>query len=101
MKNKVILIAKKDCHFCEVLMVELMEIHKLKPYIIMDNVAPDLFNDFSKHFGVNRYPVIQIDTGEEFITIHMDKTHPGNNPKYILVEDIEHMLNKTLEFISE
>ena len=101
MENKVILIARKDCHFCEVLMVELVEIHKLKPYIIVDFVVPDLFNDFTRHFGITRYPVVQIDTGQEFITIHMDKTHPGNDPKYIFVESVGHMIDKTLELISE
>ena len=101
MKNKVILVARKDCHFCEVLMVELTEVHKLKPYIIVDSVAPELFTDFTKHFGINRFPAVQIDTGEEFITIHMDKNHPGNDPKYIFVESVGHMLDKTLELISE
>ena len=36
--------------------------------------------DFSKHFGINRYPAVQIDNGKEFITIHMDKDFKTDNP---------------------
>ena len=101
MEKKVIVIAKKDCHFCEVLLYEMIEINKLKPYTIMDNVAPELFSDFSKHFSVNRFPAVQIDNGVEFITIHMDKDQITDSPNYIYVNNIGEMLDKTLEFISE
>jgi hypothetical protein len=101
MEKKVIVIAKKDCHFCEVLLYEMIEINKLKPYTIMDNVAPELFSDFVKHFAVNRFPAIQIDNGVEFITIHMDKNQTIDNPNYIYVNNIGEMLDKVLELISE
>jgi hypothetical protein len=101
MEKKVILVGKKDCHYCEVLFYELVEIHNLKPFFIFEHSSPELFVDFSKHFGINRYPASQIDNGKEFITIHMDKDFKTDNPNYIFVESIEHMIDKTLELISE
>jgi hypothetical protein len=101
MEKKVILVGKKDCHYCEVLFYELVEIHKLKPFFIFEQTSPELFTDFSKHFGINRYPASQIDDGKDFITIHMDKDFKTDSSNYIFVESVGHMVDKTLELISK
>jgi hypothetical protein len=100
MEKKVIAVGKMDCHFCEMLFHELVEIHKLKPYFIIDNIEPELFKDFKNHFGINRFPAVQVDNGTDFITIHMDKDYP-DTPNYILVNNVGEMIDKTLELISE
>jgi hypothetical protein len=99
MENKVILIARQDCHWCEVLLYELLQVYKIDPLIIFDTQTPELFNDFTKHFGIKRYPVIQIDNGTEFITIHQDIEYFNNNktsPNYIFVKDLNEMIDKAL-----
>jgi hypothetical protein len=58
--------------------------------------------DFNKHFGIKRYPVVQIDNGNEFITIHQDVEYFNNNkdtPNYIFVNDLNELIDKTLELI--
>jgi hypothetical protein len=100
MENKVIAVGRADCHFCEMLFYELVEIHKLDPYFIVDSVEPELFKDFKNHFGINRFPAVQVDNGTDFITIHMDKDYP-DTPNYILVNNLGEMIDKTLELISE
>jgi hypothetical protein len=100
MKYKVILIGKRDCHFCEILFYEIIELHKIESYTIIDHIEPELFKDFTKHFGINRFPAVQVDNGTDFITIHMDKDYP-DTPNYILVNNVGEMIDKTLELISE
>jgi len=72
MNKKVILIVREGCQLCEVLEHELVHNEKLEVLTFSDITHPNIFQEFTQRFGINRYPAIQIDDGNNFITIHGD-----------------------------
>lgn len=73
MDKKVILISKMGCMLCERVLYEIIHDRKLPCSEYLDVESPKIFNDFIQLFKINRFPVIQIDDGEKFITIHRDE----------------------------
>ena len=73
MDKKVILINKMGCMLCERILYEITHERKLSCNEYLDTESPKVFNDFIQLFQINRFPVIQIDDGVKFITIHRDE----------------------------
>lgn len=72
MDKKVILISKANCMLCDRVAYEL-EYDKKVPFTEYSNINdPKIYDDFINMFKINRFPVIQIDDGKGFITIHRD-----------------------------
>lgn len=74
MNKKVILISRTGCQLCEVLEYELLHNEKIEVIVFKSEEHPDVFNEFTQRFGIDRFPVLQVDDGKDFITIHADST---------------------------
>ena len=106
MNKKVILILREGCQLCEVLEHELIHNEKLEVIAFSDIAHPDVFQEFTQRFGINRYPAIQIDDGKDFITIHADPNFiepvsgAGSNINKILFY-FEDTVNKQISRLKE
>lgn len=72
MDKKVILISRMGCMLCERVLYEITHDRKLACVEYLDTESPKIFNDFIQLFQIHRFPVIQIDDGVKFVTIHRD-----------------------------
>lgn len=73
MDKKVILISRMGCMLCERVLYEITHDRKLECAEYLDTESPKIFHDFTQLFKINRFPVLQIDDGEKFVTIHRDE----------------------------
>lgn len=110
MEKKVFVISRHGCQICEILEYELKYIHNIEFSTFSNSKTPEIFLDFQKQFKIDRFPVVQIDNGKEFTTIHWDSEfteiqsgNPGGKQPFphIKVNNIEEMINKTLKLLSE
>ena len=108
MEKKVFVINRHGCQVCEMLEYELKYVHNIEITSFTSSKTPEIFFEFQKQFKLDRFPVVQIDDGKEFITIHWDSNFidnhsgPGGKPThpYIKVDNVlPDMVNKTLELL--
>lgn len=102
MEKQVLTFTRKDCHHCEVLLHELYYDHKIEVRNFSDNLYESIWGDFRRHFGINRFPAVQVDDGVTIITIHSDPNFVPNSQQspdqiYIKVETVDEMVAKTVE----
>ncbi len=95
MDKKVILITKAGCMLCDRVAYDLEYERKISYTEYMNVKDPKIYNDFVELFKINRFPVIQIDEGDRFITIHRDAnatTESTSDMEIIFCPTIEEML---------
>ena len=108
MKKQVLLITRDGSQVSDRIHYELTYINDIKNIItISPQVSPHVFHDFIKHFKINTFPVVQIQEGVKFITIHMDHNHeePSQGAggrtisdfTFIKVNNAEELISKALE----
>ena len=94
----------------ERILFELKHIHSIKDIKIFTPMStPQIFEDFTKQFNINIFPVVQIDENKKFISIHMDPNHEEsikgaggrkiNDFTFVKVNDIDELISKAVELI--
>lgn len=109
--KKVFVISRRGCQTCEMLEYDLKYIHEVEFQSFSDMETPDIFNEFKVQFKINRFPVVQIDDGTGFTTIHMDNSYipkeSGTGSSmvsgfgFIKVNSLSELLETTLKSLSE
>lgn len=72
MNKKVLVISRVGCQLCQVLEYELYFKEKIDAEYFNNEDHSKIFHEFINYFNIHRFPVIQVDNGKEFITIHGD-----------------------------
>jgi len=108
MEKQVLLIKREGSQVSDRIHYELTYINNIKNVMIISSQSsPNIFNDFINQFKISTFPVIQIQEGVKFITIHMDHNHeePSQGAggrtisdfTFIKVNNAEELINKALE----
>ena len=108
MKKQVLLITRDGSQVSDRIHYELTYINDIKNIIIISpQVSPHVFRDFINQFKIITFPVIQIQEGVKFITIHMDPNHeePSQGAggrtisdfTFVKVNNTDELINKALE----
>jgi len=105
MEKQVLLIKRDGSQVSDRIHYELTYINNIKNIItVSSQVSPNIFYDFINHFKINIFPVIQIQEGIKFITIHTDPNHkePSQGAGGRAISDFTFVkVNNTNELISK
>ena len=109
--KKVFVVSRRGCQTCEMLEYDLKYIHEVEFQSFSDMETPDIFNEFRAQFKINRFPVVQIDNGVGFTTIHMDNSYTpkesgtgssiASDLGFIKVNNLSELLETTLKSLSK
>ena len=107
MEKQVLLITRDGSQVSDRIHYELTYINDIKNIITISPQVSPVFHDFINQFKIYIFPVIQIQEGVKFITIHMDFNHkePSQGAggrtisdfTFIKVNNTDELISKALE----